>query len=238
MKVAVVQMCPVFQDVRANIAQMEELVSQAAEGGADLVVLPELAVTGYSFMSKKDASVVAEVRGEGLSFEAMRQASLELGVALVWGLVEKSGGNLYNAQCMVTPDGRVAGYQKRNLWANDHIWATQGNESPPVLNWKGRRIGLLICRDIRNERGGEPFYEEGDADVIAFSSNFGDGAFPASAWMSFVKNNRISLAVSNRYGQEANNNFGEGGVCVIHPDGHVVCKGLKWSAPCIVYDDV
>ena len=244
MRVAAVQFCPVFKDIQSNINTMEGLVAEAAKKGAELIVLPELATCGYSFLSNSEARPFCEglESQSSPSIKAMTEASNGLGVAIAWGFIERGlgGEDLHNAQGLVLPgQGLAAKYHKNNLWGNDHLWGTAGTLSPPIVTWKSKKVGLLICRDIRDRsESDKDFYEAGDADVIAFSANFGKGGFLASAWMSFVKDNKIPLVVSNRYGLEENNDFGQGGVCIIHPSGKVDCDGLKWNAPCIVYSDI
>lgn len=244
MRVAAVQFSPEFKNFNANLTTMWMLASEAADNGAELIVLPELSTTGYSFLSSAEISPFAEdiEGGKALSLKNMTQLCQERNVAIAWGLVEKSGSNLYNAQCMVVPeegDVRVLKYRKRNPWGNDYIWSTPGDLSPPIVEWRGKRVGLLICRDIRNKTDDvDDLYEKGDADIVAFSSNFGDGAFPSVSWMEFARDTGSALVVSNRYGQEENNNFGEGGICIIEANGKVHCEGLLWSKPCIVYADL
>jgi predicted amidohydrolase len=153
--------------------------------------------------------------------------------------MESSQGILYNAQALVTPEGGLALYKKRNRWANDFLWASKGDHSPTIVSWRGRTIGLLICRDIRDKSDvSSAIYEAGDADIVAFSSNFGKGGFPPVSWMDFAENNQTNLVVSNRYGDEGNNNFGGGGICVIRPSGKVEAAGLIFDEDCIVYADV
>jgi predicted amidohydrolase len=168
----------------------------------------------------------------------MTEASNALGVAIAWGFIENGPNDgLYNSQALALPgQGIVGTYRKRNRFGNDFLWALPGDVSPPIYTWRGKRIGLLICRDIKDSNDvKEDLYEPGDADIVAFSANFGDGPFPANAWMRFVEDNKTALVVSNRYGQEENNNFGEGGSCVIQANGKVWCDGVKWSAPCVVH---
>jgi predicted amidohydrolase len=176
----------------------------------------------------------------------MSKLARNLGVHIAWGLVEVDVGNgdLYNAQALVTPTGEMYSYRKINRWGQDHCWAKPGRANPPVatldLGGVEKKVGLLICRDIRDRVNDKwtSLYERGDADIVAFSANFGDGGFPATAWMDFVESNRCTLVVSNRYGREANNNFGEGGVCIIQPPDKVHCEGLLWNQDCIVYAEV
>lgn len=243
MKVAAVQFGPVFKDFEGNLERMAKLVLQAQANGAELIVLPELSTTGYSFLDAEEAEPFAEPleRGRALSLAIMESLSRNYSVAIAWGFVEKdiATGKLHNSQAIVLPDGKFYSYRKINKWGNDYLWAESGEASPPVVEFRGKKVGLLICRDIRDKSAEwKDFYEKGDADIVAFSSNFGDGGFPAVSWVEFATSNEVHLIVSNRYGQEENNDFGEGGICVIDPKGKVTCKGLQWSAPCIVYADV
>ena len=247
MKVAAVQFKPVFKDLHANIETMVDLIQQAANRGAELIVLPELATTGYSFSSHAEVVGYAESffenSGPAASLNRFRDLSKALNVAIAWGLPENSSGTLYNAQCLVTPEGGVATYRKRNLWGSDYWWATPGDVSPTIVTWRGRTIGLLVCRDIRDENDvSSEIYEPGDADIVAFSSNFGNGAFPAVSWVDFARENKTTLVVSNRYGdeygEETYNNFGKGGICVIRPDGRCLRDGFRLSESCLVLADV
>lgn len=250
MKVATVQFRPQFKDRRGNLKALTSLVTQAADAGAQLIVLPELATTGYSFMGRPDAEPHSEQlqypQEESGSFTVFRALARRLNVHIVWGVLEKSiaTGNLFNSQVLMCPDGTHEIYNKVNFFANDWLWATPGRANPPirrvVVDGAVRKIGLLICRDVRDKKDSNwsSFYEPGDADIVCMSANWGDGGFPATAWMDFARDNRVTLVVSNRYGQESNNNFGEGGVCIIHQDGTVHCDGLIWNQDCVVYGEI
>lgn len=240
MRVAACQMAPVLKNYEVNLVQMEGLVVQAAKGGARLIVLPELATCGYSFMSEDEARPFAEPVEWGRTARAMAELCSSLDVHVVYGFIEDGeDGKLFNAQALVGPGGVRASCRKLNQWGNDYLWASVGTVSPPVTMVEGKRVGLLICRDVRDRSDSlSDLYEAGDADVVAFSANFGDGAFPSGSWIKFAKRNRVHFVVSNRFGREENNNFGEGGICVIDPDGRVSCRGLEWGRPCIVYGEV
>jgi len=242
MKVAAVQFSPVFKDVAGNLRAAALMVMGAAEAGARIVVLPELCTTGFSFMSVEEAKPFAEVIEEGSrSMQVMGALARKYNTAIAWGLVEQDPGtgNLYNAQAMIFPDGRFISYRKINLWGNDFLWAYEGTGNPPIVEYEGKKVGLLICRDVRDKAPAwKDFYEAGDADIVCFSSNWGDGGFPSVNWVEFARDNHAWLIVANRYGQESNNNFGEGGVCVIEPSTKVHCEGLVWSKPCVVLADI
>lgn len=252
MKVATVQFAPDFRQKQSNLRRLAALVIQAAEAGAKLIVLPELATTGYTYMTKEEAAADSEVitefkpgSGHSSTMDIMWALASKYNVHLVFGMVEKDygSGKVYNSQVYLEPNGYFETYRKINRWGNDYIWATPGNSNPPVITSEGlgnKRIGMLICRDVRDKKNEnwKNFYSPGDADIVCLSANWGDGGFPAVSWMDFVEENRVTLIVSNRWGQEGPNDFGEGGVCVITKEGEVLCAGLAWSADCIVYAEI
>ena len=248
MRVAAVQFQPVLGAKEQNLRRAAELVIQAAKGGAQLIVLPELCTTGYSFMNAAEAEPYAEVLAGGdvlapsRSMTVFGALSKKFNVNIVWGVMEKDfgTGKLFNSQVLMTPTSKFIKYAKINKWGNDYLWSSSGEANPPILEVEGKKVGLLICRDVRDrfDKEWSDFYEPGDADIVCLSANWGDGGFPAVAWMEFAKDNNAILVVSNRYGQEQNNNFGEGGVCIVYPDQRVVCDGLVWSQDCLVYGEV
>jgi len=254
-KLAAIQYAPIFRDKRENLRRLARMVQEAAEAGARLIVLPELATTGYSFMSKDEARGEAEfitpdafvynvtntvpATDPAPTMRVMRALASRFDVHLVWGMVEQAVGSshLYNSQVYMSPIGEFATYRKINKWANDHLWAEAGRSNPPVVEVDGLRVGMLVCRDVRDKVNDKwtDLYSPGDADVVCLSANWGKGGFPSTSWMDFVSENKMALVVSNRYGSESNNEFGEGGICIIKKNGEVQCDGLKWGADCIVY---
>lgn len=248
MKVAAIQFRPVFKDAKGNLRRLALLAIQAAKNGAKLIVCPELAISGYSFMSAAEAEPFSEVITEpgAQSMGVFRAISAKYGTHIAWGLIERDPGtgDLYNSQVLMCPDGSFESYRKVNPFSSDFLWSSEGRANPPIrkidVGGKTYKVGLLICRDVRDKKDDNwvSFYEKGDADVVAFSSNWGRGGFPATAWMNFVKENRTALIVSNRYGAETPNDFGHGGVCIISKEGQVNCEGLLWDEDCIVYGEV
>jgi predicted amidohydrolase len=254
MLVSVVQFCPSFKEVRRNLQKLASLIIQAGEKGAKIAVLPELCLTGYSFMSQKEAEPFAEIisdfkpqtKNPVSSMSVFYALARKYNMHIAWGLVEKDSGTgrLHNSQVLMCPDGSFETMRKINSFANDFLWATEGRANPPIrkitIDDETRKVGLLICRDVRDKKDDKwkDFYEKGDADLVLLSAAWGKGGFPANAWMDFVKENEATLAISNRYGIEANNDFGNGGIGIIKPDGKVQCEGLVWNQDCIVFGEI
>jgi len=242
MRIAVVQFAPKYREKVKNLEALTALCHQASAGGAKIVVLPELCTTGYTYMSAKEALPDAEVLGlESPTLSTMLEIAQATRMVIIWGMIEldEGSGKLYNSQVLMKPNGKFESYKKLNFFGNDYLWGTPGTATPPIVSVGAKKVGLLICRDVRDKSHDlETIYSKGDAQIVCLSANWGAGAFPANSWMDFAKNNDCYLAVSNRYGKEANLDFGHGGVGIISPDGVVQCEGLAWDQDCVVFGDV
>lgn len=156
-RVAAVQMLPATGEPQANIARAEGLVRRAAtDHRADLIVLPECTLTGYTVpgaegMTLAQSRALAEsVPGPSVThFAALAR---ELGAYLVWGLHEKRGDRYYNSAVLLTPEGRIAGtyskvhinkYEERMEWTHGdrfHVW-------PCTVRGTRVHVGIMICFD-------------------------------------------------------------------------------------------
>ena len=241
--------CPA--DVGNNYRTLTPLLDQAARTGSELIVLPELCLTGYSFLGQEDAAKVAEPF-DGKTFRVMRAFAVQVNAYISWGYPEydPKTGKMHNSGTMVAPDGEiVTRYRKINFWGSDYLWATPGSEIAPIVNTKFGETSIIICRDLRDKipiyisrfatEGGKKHYEGRRVDLVAASTNWGKGGFPSSTWMEFTANNKCTLVVANRWGEEFGNHnfsneFGQGGVVVIESDWKVHIDGIKFNQDCVV----
>lgn len=254
--VSAIQFCPRFArvgaDVMDNFRRMEPLFRQAQELGTSFLVLPELCLTGYSFMNRDEAASVAEP-SDGPTFRKMSGIARALSSYVTWGYVEVDpvDGSLYNSATMVGPDGKpVTSYRKVNLWGNDFLWARPGLSSAPIVDTPLGRTSVVVCRDLRDRipdniprvaSKGPPLFDGQSVDFVAACVNWGKGGFPSTSWMDFAANNSCTVAVANRWGVESRDDvgqyeldFGHGGTCIVRPDWKVHAGGLKFGADCVV----
>ena len=143
-RVAVVQCAPVAGDVDFNLDRIEQEV--AALPGTDLVVFPELAVTG-PVTARTAAQRLAE-KVIGTTVSRLTEIAANAGVMLVAGLVERDleSGRLFNSAVLVGPEGLIGLYRKVHLSAEDRAWASPG-EGFPTFDVPAGRVGMLIGYD-------------------------------------------------------------------------------------------
>lgn len=149
-RVAVVQFDPQCGlDHRTfNLSHSLHLAQRAVAEGAQLIVLPELANTGYAFRNREEAFALAETVPEGPSAQAWIEFAREHSVYLAAGLAERDGYKLYDCAVLVGPDGFIGKYRKAHLWNLEKLWFSPGDLGFPVFETPIGRIGLMICWDV------------------------------------------------------------------------------------------
>jgi predicted amidohydrolase len=146
-RVACVQMEPVVGAKEANLAKSLVLIEQAAARGANLIVLPELANSGYVFASRAEAFALAEPVPGGPTTRAWEAIAARLDVHIVAGIAEADGRALYNSAVLVGPEGAIGTFRKMHLWAAENLFFEPGNLGFPVFPTLIGRIGMAICYD-------------------------------------------------------------------------------------------
>lgn len=160
MRVAVVQLNS-QADVGANLARVAELVSRAAEMGAELVALPE----NFAFMGESDEGkrAIAEdlATCEGPIARAIAELARSKGIFVVaGGMPEKSGDDArpFNTSALFAPNGALlARYRKIHLFDVDlpdgttlkESGACAPGEETVVTEVRGHKLGMTICYDVR-----------------------------------------------------------------------------------------
>jgi len=140
--------------VKGNLAKAVEWVERCVEAtGAELVVLPESATTGFTpgVPPEQLWDLMSEVPGPVT--EPLQEVARRLGVHLVWGTYERGPerGVVYNASVLIGPAGDVLGvYRKTQPFAGERRdnggWVTPG-DSVCVVDTELGRIGMIICFD-------------------------------------------------------------------------------------------
>lgn len=145
--VATVQFEPIVGNRVHNLAAIERLTRMAKAQGAEIVVLPELADSGYSFRDGDELAVLAGPVPGGPSAEVLCRLAGELGLYIVSGIAEQDGDRFYNSALLCGPDGYIGKYRKLHLWNNENRFFKKGDLGLPVFDLPFGRVGIAICYD-------------------------------------------------------------------------------------------
>lgn len=173
--VAVVQMdCQVgIENKQGNVEKSLKFIDQAVENGANLVVLPELCNTGYTFQDRHEAFDHGESVPNGPTTKSWIKKASEEGIYIAAGIAELDGGGekLYDTAVLIGPDGFIGKYRKTHLWNKEKLYFTPGDGGYPVFDTKIGRIGLLVCWDIWFPEVPRILSQQG-ADIVCSCNNW------------------------------------------------------------------
>lgn len=156
-RVAVAQFTP-SADIAANLAQIEALATEARRSeGAEMVVFPERALTGFDLPNAQPVNGPATAR--------LQTLASRLGIYLVVGLAEEAEGHTYNSAVLLGPEGLIGTHRKLHLDTADGNWASAG-DAWSVFDTRIGRIGLLTGHDASFPEAGRVLALRG-CDLIA-----------------------------------------------------------------------
>ncbi|MBQ9237300.1 MAG: amidohydrolase [Prevotella sp.] len=203
-------------DVHHNLDVAERLI--AAAGTSDLYVLPEMFATGFATQPQE----IAESE-DGTILRWMRDMAHRKDAALAGSVaVQAADGTYRNRLYFVTPDGTTTYYDKHHLftYADEHLTYTAG-DAPVIVTWRGVRIMLQICYDLRF-----PCFSRNRA--VPYDLCLYVASWPASrriAWDTLLRaraiENQCYIAGINRIGDDPSCHY-NGGTAIIDPYGNPI----------------
>jgi NAD+ synthase len=148
LKIALAQLNPIVGDITGNVAMLEAARAKATKLGADLVVFPELFITGYP-----PEDLVLKPAFQKASRDAVEALAKRLGPgpAVLTGTIWPDGGAIYNAAVLLDGGAVQAVRYKADLpnyGVFDEKRVFAAGPMPGPVNFRGVRIGVPICEDI------------------------------------------------------------------------------------------
>ena len=199
MRIAVAQYAPHIADVDGNLAAAVAWAGRAAAQDVDLLVLPELASSGYVFASEAEAAGTAVDATQAPIIAALTAVCAGSGMHCVVGLNELSGAARHNSAVLLGPDGHVATYRKLHLFNDEKSWFEPGAELP-VIDLPLGRVGMVICFDLWFPEAVRALALAG-AEVIAVPTNW-VASFKRTVYdaAGYCQGNILAMAASAQNG--------------------------------------
>jgi predicted amidohydrolase len=230
-KVAAVQWKAIKGDKPASLARLASLAREAA-AGADLVVLPEMAATGYVFENREAIAPLAEP-AQGETFQTLAAVARAANCWIVSGFAERDGDRLYNSAHVISPTGMLhVVYRKMLLYDTDKSWASPGDRGYVRVETPAGGFTVGICMDLNDDRFIR-WCRAAAVRAIAFPTNWldqGQNVWPYWAWR--LAGVPSTLVAANTYGPEAHLRF-IGGSAIL--SGPKVLAAAPPSGDCILH---
>jgi NAD+ synthase len=177
--IAICQIAPIVGDIAGNKAKILAARAEAAKAGADLAVFCELVICGYP--PEDLVAKPAFQRACRAAVEDLAITTADGGPAMIvgspWKESGKEGPALYNAALLLA-GGQIAAVRRKVKLPNYGVFDeprrfTPGPEFPPPTEFKGAKLGLMVCEDMWLPGAGEALAEAGaDFFIVPHGSPF------------------------------------------------------------------
>jgi predicted amidohydrolase len=230
-------------DLDGNLERIRAAIVEGAAAGARLIVLPELATSGYVFSGPAEATASALTRDDPRW--ATIEAAIPEGAVVVLGYAEIEGDHLFNTAVVLSAAGRLADYRKAHLWGIEKSVFDAGPTAGVVVDVPFGRLGVAICYDSEFPEVPRRLALAG-ADVLALPVNWPLVPRPAGEHppetiqaMAAARSSRLPIVISDRWGEERGVPWTDG-TAIVDEQGWVVARrdGASSASATIALDAV
>jgi N-carbamoylputrescine amidase len=217
--------CDRFED---NLQTCMDMIRTAAQTGADMVIFPEMNLTGYvtdqrisSFSRTVDSHLV----------DPLSRLSNELNLAILAGLAEKADGRIFGSHLVFMPHTPWGKYRKLHIAPNEQDLFSPGAGIPLFMH-AGVRFGIQLCYDAHFPELSTAMALNG-ADLIVFphASPRGTDTDKFRSWMRHLParafDNGVFVAAVNQTGDNGAGLTFPGLSLVIGPDGKLISRSFS-----------
>lgn len=197
MKVGYFQYRPLFGKVAQN---RKKVLTALQQVDADLLVLPELAFTGYYFQNREECLALAEDPDDSETIDALHALCKEKDMYIVSGFTERKQDKVFNSSVLIGPSGLEHTYRKLHLFNEEKNVFDAGDIPLQVNTVKGAKIGMMVCFDWAFPEVTRSLVLQG-AEVICHPSNL-VLTFCQQTMLTRCLENRVFAVTTNRYGTD------------------------------------
>lgn len=237
LRVAAISPEIVIGDVGGNLDRIRSAISAAARRGAQLIVLPELATSGYVFADREEALGAALTAGDP-RWSSVQEAIPE-GAVVVVGYAESDGDRLFSTAAVLTREVRLADYRKAHLWGAEKLVFDSGSEAGLVVDAPFGRLGVALCYDNEFPEVPRRLALAG-ADVLALPVNWplvprpaGEHAPELIQAMASARSSRLPVVIADRWGSERGVDWTDG-TAIIDEQGWIVAFRAVMGASAVL----
>jgi N-carbamoylputrescine amidase len=208
-----------YDNVSQNVELLETVFLRALSLKPDVIIMPELAVSGYEFYKAIGKEWIRDdVPAVVVRFSRLAREN-KVAIILSSPKYNAERDRYFNAAIFIDEQGQVLGeHYKINVLPGSEGWSSPGFEVQPI-RWNGHKIGLLICSDAYTENIARELAAQG-ANVLISPAAWAPGMHePDGEWERRAQETGLCLYVCNRTGKEDKMNF-EGSASVVVAGGH------------------
>lgn len=222
-RIALAQCLP-MSDQQQALTYLDQLLQRAKLQQVQLLLLPEMFLTGYNIGAEAVQTQALSLDSEDLA--ALKHLARHYQIALVIGFPERSQQAIFNSAVFIDEQGQIQScYRKTHLYgAVDQTQFSAGSSLGPVFNWQGWQCALAICYDIEFPEVARSYALQGAELLIVPTANM--LPFDFVCWHTIptrAAENTLYLAYANYVGTEGE--FAYCGLsCICDPYGTALAR--------------
>lgn len=197
LRVGFFQFDPKFGEVAVNLSKV---VSALRGAEADIIVLPELAFTGYFFENRSELASLAENPSKSPTVSSLIALCRDRDLFLVTGFAEKSADKIFNSALVIGGDGILHTYRKLHLFNTEKEYFDPGDTPLDTIELRGVKIGVMVCFDWTFPEVARVLALQG-ADLLCHPSNL-VLTYCQQAMLTRCLENFVFAVTANRFGSE------------------------------------
>jgi len=234
MKVGYFQYNPFYHNISKN---QDYIQLRLGRTSADLIVLPELSLSGYLFKTNDEVLACAETI-PGPSSDMFYALAKKTQTSYIYGCIEKAdpkavvadeSAECYNSSVYINPQGEIRTYRKAHLFNREKIHFIPGNNPFFIFDVQGISVGMLICFDHMFPEAARTLTLLG-AQIICHPSNLVLSGYAQATTLARSIENRIFWILANRIGTESAGSVTctyTGGSQITDPNGSVLISSSQ-----------
>ncbi len=236
--VAVGQAAFTIGDVDANLETIDGLAWDAAATGAELVVAPELAVTGYT--AEASSLELAEPI-EGPITTRLGEIATNHGIALAVSVLEQAEDKVFNTGMILGPTGQLlARHRKTHLFGHERRIFTAGDDAVTIASVGSFAVALLVCYEVEFPEMVRAAALAG-ADLVVVPTatwTYGQGSpFARQVIGARATENNLFVAYANHCGPAADGDY-MGDSIIVGPRAHIEAEAGGRPEVCVATLDI
>ncbi|GEN45979.1 carbon-nitrogen hydrolase family protein [Alkalibacillus haloalkaliphilus] len=206
MKVTLGQFLPELGDKGKNAHEMVDIMKQASNDHADIVLFPELALTGY-FIQDVKHEMAESIEGPHMTYLMDKCRELKVNAVIPWAELGEEG-HVYNSASLISSEGNLLGiYRKVHLYGTEKEVFTAG-EQFKVFDTPLGKIGLMICFDLDFPESARSLKLKGADIILTPTNNMEPYQYYQRTYLrARSMENELPIALCNRIGLERHTKF-------------------------------
>ena len=237
LRIALAQINPTVGDLTGNVLKIKRFIKKAEDVNSDIIVFPELSITGYP---PEDLLLKSHFIEDNIK-AAKEVAKHTSNIIAIYGFVEKENKKIFNSAA-ISHNQQLLGTQKKIYLPNYGVFDEKryfsSGHSHSLINLENSTVGINICEDIWYPNPTKNLAASGVSTILNINgSPFQIGKIEERKKLLIkrAKENKVNIAYVNMVGGQDELVF-DGGSMFINFDGKIQVIGPQFTEKLLVYD--